>query len=379
MIWKAGEEDMDLITGHSYSEDPFTIMNEATSEFMGNPGTILFFSPVSVFPVLNELLCERFPNTRIFGATTMYSFFENRRIAPDVGTGTVIIGFGDSFECRGGVIEQIDIHPIEYAPTVKRSLEQIEEENTICLSFTTAFFGAEELVLDTLASVIGNRKIPVVGSSCGNLGDDRITYVSYNGEVYSSASLYIFIHNRRGKTVVLKQDMFEPKRTAFTATSVDLKKRIIYELDGEPAALQLAKQLHYELYELGDHLDDYALGRMVGEEIYSTDIGKITKEKGLEVMAAVYGGTRLCLMERSRYNACLSDIVASIRRQIPSPRFVLYINCTSLTKFYDKIKWLNVFSVGMGTIGPVFAGFSGYGEQLGRININKTLLAIAFE
>ena len=370
---------MDLMTGHSYSEDAFTIINEATSGFIGNPGTILFFSPVSVFSELTELLSERFPNTRIFGATTNYSFFENRIISPDHGAGTVIIGFGDSFDCKGGVIEEIRMHPIEYAPVVKRSLEQIEEENTVCLTFTTAFFGAEELVLDTLASVIGDRKIVVAGSSCGNENYGRSTYVSYNGEVYSSASIFLFVHNRRGRTIVLKQDMFEPKRAVFTATSVDLKKRIVYELDGEPAALQLAKHLHYELYELGEHLDDYGLGRMVGSELYTTDIARITKEKGLEMFASVYGGTRLCLLERSRYNACLSDIIASIRRQVPNPRFVLYINCLSLTKYYDKIKWLNVFSVGMGTIAPIFVGVSGYGEQLGRLNINKTLLAIAFE
>ena len=370
---------MELITGHSYSEDPFTIMNEATARFIGNPGTILFFSPVSVFKTLSELLADRFPNTSVFGATTHYSFFENRIISPDRKAGTVIIGFGDSYDCRGGVIEEIRMHPIEYVPAIRRSMEQTKEENTICLTFTTAFFGAEELVLDTVACAIGDRKIPVVGSSCGNEECARNTYVSYNGEVYSSAALYMFIHNRHGRTVVLKQDMFEPKRTVFTATSVDLKKRIIYELDGEPAAMQLARHLHYELYELGDHIDDYGLGRMVGDEIYTTDIAKITKEKGLEMFASVYGGTRLCLLERDRYNACLSDLIASIRRKIPIPRFVMYINCISLTKYYEKIKWLNVFSVGMATIAPIYAGFSGYGEQLGRININKTLLAIAFE
>ena len=370
---------MELVTGHSYSNDAKVIAEEATAGFTGNPGTVLFFSPVSVFFDLTKLLQDRFTGAKVYGVSTNFSFFENRTVMPDVSPGTVVIGFGDGFDCSGGVIEEIISHPIEFAPAIRRCIEEVGEENTVCLTFTTAFQGAEELVLDSIASVIGDRPIPVAGSSAGHEKWERNTYISANGEVFSSASLFLFVHNKNGRIATIKQDMFEPRRTVFTATSVDLKRRIIYELDGVPAAMQLAKHLHYELYELNDHLNDFGLGRIVGDQIYTTDIAKITREKGLEMFASVFGGTRLCLLERSKYNSCLSNLVARIRKTIPNPKFALYFNCMSLTKYYQEINWLNVFSVGIGTASEGFAGMSGYGEQLGRININKTLLVVAFE
>ncbi|MBP5331437.1 MAG: hypothetical protein J6Y89_06265 [Lachnospiraceae bacterium] len=370
---------MDLVTGHSYSKDPSVIVDEATADFSDNPGTILYFSPSSVFEELTAQLSQKYPNVPSYGATTSYSFFEGRRCTEEYGIGTVIVAFGDSFECSGGVIEEILMHPIEFAPVIERSMNEVEQENTVCLTLTTAFFGAEELVLDTLASVIGDRPIHVAGSSCGNETNDRITYVACNGTVYSSASVFLFIHNKCGRVEVIKQDMFVPMRTEFRATSVDVRKRIIHELDGKPAAVQMAKNLHYELYELNEHLLDYGLGRRVGDVVYTTEIMGITRNKGLEMLAGVYGGTRLCLLERGKHDSCLADMVAAVRQRIPQPRFMLYINCISLTKYYKEINWTSVFCAGLGTLAPQFAGISGYGEQLDRININKTLLGIAFE
>ena len=370
---------MSVVTGYSYSENADEITAELAQKITNEPKTILFFSPVSVFEDLSRKMRAVFPDSDIYGVTTNYSFFENRKCTSEYGPGTIAIAFGDSFNCAGGVIEEIILHPTEFSPAVKRSAEMIPEKNTVCLSFTTAFYGSEELILDTLANAIGDKKIPVAGSSCGNEKWERASFVSHNGRVFCAASLFLFVHNRKGKITVMKQDMFVPMRTEFRATSVDVRKRVVYELDGRPAATQLAKKLHFELYELWDHLKDYGLGRMVGNEIYTTEVAGITRDKGLEMFAAVYGGSRLCLLERGKHNSCLSDIIAAIRRSIPSPRFVLYINCMSLTKYYQEINWLNVFSVGMGTLSSDYAGMSGYGEQLGRININKTLMAIAFE
>ncbi|MBO4416366.1 MAG: hypothetical protein J5824_10370 [Lachnospiraceae bacterium] len=370
---------MDLVTGYSYSDDPKTIVSEATASFGDKPGTILYFSPVSVFEGLTKELSQKFPHDQIFGATTNYAFFADRKCSEEYGAGTVIVAFGDTFDCRGGVIEEIVMHPIEFAPAIERCLNEVPEDNTVCLTFTTAFFGAEELVLDTLASAIGDRKIRVAGSSCAHENYERVTYVAYNGTVYSSASIYLFVHNKIGRISVIKQDLFVPMRTEFRATSVDVRKRIVYELDGKPAASELARHLHYELYELDEHLADYGLGREIGDELFMAELVKITKEKGLEVLASVFGGSKLCIVKRGKYDRLLADMIAKVRREIAQPRFMIYINCISLTKYYRSIDWISVFSAGLGTLAPAFAGISGFGEQLDRTNINKTLIGIAFE
>ena len=371
---------MDIKTGHSYASEAGLIVDEATAGFCENPGTILYFSPLKCFDALTGELRSRFPGTQIIGASTNYAFCDNRMQQKNPDCGTVIIGFGDSFDCYAGVIEEVCAHPVKYENRIRECLAKLDtDENTVCLEFTTAFYGGEELVLDTFADALRGHDIPVAGSTCGNEDWNSITCVSCNGKVYHDACVFMFVHNKEGRVAILKQELYEPTRKIFTADSVDIKKRIIYELNGKPAAEVLAKELHYELFELPDHFSEYALGRIVGDKTYSTDFVKITREKGLEMFASVFGGTRLCILERGKYNSCLSNLAANIRRSISEPRLVLYVNCMSLTKFYREINWLDIFNMGLGTASEKYAGISGYGEQLGRIHINKTLLAIAFE
>lgn len=368
---------MDIKIGYSYLCDAEGAVGEASKEF-DSPETILFFAPTGMFRQVSAELSRKFPGCTVVGASTHVAFFENRRW--DTDEGITVVGMGKTYECAGGVIEDIRICPIRYADQVAASVKSLKNtENTVCLSFTNAFFSAEELVLDTLAQGIGKAPIPVVGSTCGNADDSSDTLLSFNGQVYSEASVYLFIHNRCGAVAIAKENLYVPTRRTFTVTSADVANRIVYELDGVPAAIALARSLKKTEGALSERISDYPLGLIEGNEINIAEMHRINPDHSIGMFTSVFAGTRLCLMEPRKYNSCLSDMLDDIRKHISKPGWILYINCMSLTRLYREEDWLPVFTAGLGNLDSPFAGISGYGEQLGRVNMNKSFLAVAFE
>lgn len=371
---------MEIKTGYSYQTEAKAAIDEATKEF-AQPHTLLFFSSVAMFAAVTKELVEKYPTVDVYGATTSTAFFENRSWFGDKNTaGLVVISFGDSFQCCGGVIEEISNRPIIYASRVQDSLKHFEStENTICLTFINAFRGAEELVLDTLNLALDGTNIKVAGSTCGNETNSSKTMISHNGRVYTDAAIYLLIRNLNGRVKIFRENIFNKTKKIVTATKVDVDERIVYEFNGIPAAEALAKSLYVKPEELMNIVGEHPLGRLEGDDINVVEIYGVIENNALKLHSSVFGGTKLTILELGDYSKCLLDFVADIRREVRNPQFVLFINCMSLTKLYKDNGWLPVFGTGIAAAGQCFAGISGYGEQKDRLNLNKSMLAVVFE
>ena len=67
---------------------------------------------------------------------------------------------------------------------------------------------------------------------------------------------------------------------------------------------------------------------------------------------------------------------SGIKSAIPHPKFTLLMTCITRTLYFDRSgmkgsiigKYKNTF--------PTFCGFSCYGEQIGRIHCNQTLVSL---
>lgn len=371
---------MELKIGYSYSNIAMTAVNEACKDFR-EPETIMFFSPLLLFEDINRMLSLRYPDCVIIGSTTMIAFFEGRFFSEDKDTpGTVVVSMGRSYECVAGLIENIKDRPMLAKNEIRRTASRLRSrEDNVCICFNSAYMVAEELVLDTFSEALRDFSIPVVGSSAGNENWETQTRLAYNGRVYDNACVYLMIHNRLGRIHIYKENMFKPTRNMFTATSVDINNRIVYELDGMPAAQAYAKALHVDMSELSEYWDSHPIGRIEGDDINVAEVTGITEENGLQILSTVFGGTKVSILEQSNFSDCMAEFVAKIRSKVPRPSFVFYINCMSLTRLYKENDWLPVFGYELGTVADDFAGMSGYGEQFGRTNLNKSLLAIVFE
>lgn len=369
---------MRVSVGVSNSSDTETAIKEAMVE-VKSPSLVLFFAPVSLFKKLSEALHTKFPSTIVIGTTSAYMYSQSGLSYNSV----CIVSFADGIKVSGGVIEEIKRYPMKYAPRVKEAQSVVPHENTVCFEFTTAFSNSEELVLATLNSVCTEFSIPVFGGTAGTNSDETNdcteSYISYNGAVHTDASVFFFIHNVKGRIALIKENIYTATSSAFTATSVDVKNRIISELDGQPVSKVFCSMLHCIPSELPGYLSIYPLGRMVGSDLYISDFNKIYDDGSISWHTRIYNGTRVCLVKPDDYAAITKQTFDKIHAEIKTASFTLLIHCIARTLYYKQIEYLDEYARLCGKNLSPLAGFSSTGEQLGNVHLNQTMIAAVFE
>lgn len=369
---------MNVICGKSKSSSPQKMVQESTVSITEKPELILFTSPFSCFSEISLELHNKYPETTILGEISSHSFY-NTQINEE---SLFITAFMDDICCSGDVIFDINRYPSKYLSKIQDSLTKLgDTENTICLLFTPSFSNSEELVLDTFSAVCEKNNIEIVGSSSGKNQEalDRISYVSYNGKVYDNASVYVFIHNKKGKIKLYKENIFVPTEKIIMATSVNLKKRLVNEFNNIPAATYITSYFKCEPEELYQRFLETPLGIIGKNDYYPLSFEKILPDKSLSWFSRVYNTTNLNIMKSGNYPKITDDIISNIKKDFPNPSFVFYIEDENLFSFFENHNFLNEFHTKLNDNFTNSAGFTSLGEQLNHYHLNHSLLYIIFE
>lgn len=272
---------------------------------------------------------------------------------------------------------------MKYAPAVKDAHDAVSHDNTVCFEFTTAHSMSEELVLATLNSICEEYDIPVYGASAGLSGADfasgKESYVSLNGKVYTDASVFFFIHNVKGKIVLVKENVYQPTSTTFTATSVDVKNRLLRELDGRPAVKVLSEVLRCEPRNLAAKLKVFPLARVVGDDLLMSDFNTVFEDGSISWNTRIYNGTKVCLAKPSDYRAITQQTCDKIHTQLKNPSFTFMCHCLARTLYYQDEGYLDEYARVCGKSLSPLLGFSSTGEQLNNMHLNQTMTAAIFE
>lgn len=369
---------MKILTGLSSASNVDVAVSQVIENFK-TPELIIFFAPVSKFKAVAEKFKNLFSDTTVLGTTSHYMFSNN-----GISENTICaISFEEGIQFGSGVIEEIKRYPLKYAPVVKEQLNKVPKENTICMEFTTALSMSEELVLALYDTVCAPDSIPVFGGSSGmsetEFENKEKSFVSYNGKVYDEASIFVFIHNQKGKIEIFKQNIYKKSSDFFRVTDVDIKNRIVKELDGKPAAEVLAAEIPCVKEELPYYLQIYPVGRVMANGFYISDLNKVLPDGSVSWNSRIYNETRICLVEPDDYKKITNDTIKKVHEKIKDPSFVFMINCLALTVYYKKINYLSEFSDLMGKSFKYFAGFSSTGEQLNDMHLNQTMIMAVFE
>ena len=369
---------MKVTVGMSDSQNEAEAVQEAVKN-LGNSKLILFFAPLEKFISITVLLSRQFHGVTIVGTTNYYGYTQ---AGLSVGS-LIVVSFeeGISFSC--GILEEIKRYPMKFAPAVTKSLSEIPHDNTVCLEFTTAFSKSEELVVSTLDSLCSPCMIPVVGASAGmndeQFGSQQPTYISLNGKVFLDATVFLMLHNDKGRIALFKENVYKPTSTYFTVTSVDVRNRIINELDGHPAVQVFAKALQCTPEEVPEKLRVTPLGRVVRDELYLCDFCETFADGSVSWNARIYNNTRICLVRLDDYKKITQQTFDAIHNKIASPSFTLLIHCLARTLYYKQIGFLDEYSRACAKNLSPLAGLSSTGEQLYDMHLNQTMIAVVFE
>lgn len=341
-----------------------------------SPKMVLFFSSAEHFQEYTVELKKIFETSIVIGSTSFAEFCNDGAYK----SGLVVIGFEDGIECYADVLEDVDKYPIKYTKRISNCVNKIKDySNTVCFEICSALVSCEEFVLSTLNAVLDEKKIPLFGGSSGDEGKAENTMISFNGIVYNKACVFVIIKNMGGKIKLYRENIYKPTDNYFTATKVDLRKRIVYEYDNKPAAEVIAKALNTTIEKLPKYLDNHPIGRIVGDDMYITANKAVCENKGIEYHARVYKNENMVLLEPSDYKETINNTINQIKKDIPKPSLSIMVNCLARSMLFESDGYLNEFAKEMATALGNYIGFSGYGEQLNKQHFNQTMVIAVFE
>jgi hypothetical protein len=339
---------------------------------------ITFFGTEHAPESLVAMLAEAFPGVPVSGCTT----------AGEIGPagmmqgGVLLIAFPkEGFRLRGELITDIGVgveHATEAARRLKAQMasdaERLSRSNTFALLLVDGLSNVEETVVAAIHW--GLDDIPLIGGSAGDGLAFRRTAVIHDGRSASRAAVLLMIESDY-PFEVFKTQNFEPTPIKLVVTAADAEKRIVYELNAEPAAREYASAIGLLPDELGPFsFASYPLVVKVGGDYYCRSIRNMNPDGSLSFFCAIDEGLVFTVARPQDMLQSTAAVLEELNAKLGGIELVIGFDCIlrrldaetrqirrEMDALYQK------YSV---------AGFQTYGEQFNAMHLNQTLTGIAF-
>ncbi len=230
----------------------------------------------------------------------------------------------------------------------------------------------EELTTATLHNALDG--VALIGGSAGDSLTFTETKVFVDGKFHSNAAAFTLIESLLPfKT--FKFQHCEPSDKDMVITESDPSKRIVYEIDGGPAALELAEIIGIKKEELTMEVySTHPVMLQIGKEWYIRSIQRCNEDDSLTFACAIDSGIPLTVGEAKGLASTLNGQVDQLLDEFKTIEATLGFDCIH--------RRLEIMETGLqekveGLLGKInFVGFSTYGEQFNSIHVNQTLTGI---
>ncbi|MDY6951805.1 MAG: FIST N-terminal domain-containing protein [Thermodesulfobacteriota bacterium] len=267
-------------------------------------------------------------------------------------------------------------HARELADAIRRELSlsrKFERETMFGLLLVDGLSMLEEQVVSALHNQF--EGIPMVGGSAGDDLRFKTTAVYSDGRFLSDAALFTLVETTL-PFLIFKTQHFEPTDTKMVITEAEPHKRLVAEINAEPAAEEYARVLGLEVGELNPTVfSEYPLMLKVGDEWYVRSIQRANKDKSLTFYCAIELGLVMTLAKGVDPVTDLKEKLEALFLEIPNPQLLIGCDCI--------LRKLEIVEKGMqGQMAQLLkdlnvVGFSTYGEQFESIHVNQTLTGLA--
>jgi hypothetical protein len=216
-------------------------------------GTVLFFASPSVAgSAVAARLMERFPGVPVIGCTSAGEFTERRTATNAVSAvvlprGVVHRGAAALARLDDGVEQAVTAAVAQVERQLQVSLRDVDPTRYVGLVLIDGIHGSEERVNE----ILGNLA-PLMSFVGGSAGDDlqfAKTEVYCGGESSDHGAAVLVLDVAVPFTIV-KSCSFEPAGKSFTITEADVPNRVVWQLDGRPAAEVYAEAVGCSVAEL---------------------------------------------------------------------------------------------------------------------------------
>ena len=230
----------------------------------------------------------------------------------------------------------------------------------------------EEHLTATLAAGLG--AMPLFGGSSGDGTDFKATYLAHDGAILQDAALLALVRTRC-PVRVFSLDHLVPTDTRMVVTRADPERRIVHEINAEPAAREYARLLGKDPHQLSPFI--FAAHPVVvrlGDTHHVRAIQQVDGNGDLVFFSAINEGMVLTLASHQDIASHLEAGLADLGRD-GVPDHILGCDCIlrrieagQMQKTHEISDILRRHRV---------VGFSTYGEQIGALHVNQTLTGVA--
>ncbi len=232
----------------------------------------------------------------------------------------------------------------------------------------------EERVISSLSASLS--PLSLFGGSASNCTFNGETLVFHDGRFYGDAAILTLIHTHLPFKVFSSQQ-FVGSNDQLIVTGADPERRIVTELNGEPAAFEYARRLGWNISQLrSDGALLPPLVVRVGGSWHTRSVRGLTADGGLELACAIDEGVPLSVGHNTGMLENLRSLFEDIQGAVGHPHAVLGFDCIMRRIEADTV---NIKP----ELRDLFAqyhvvGCSTFGEQFNGLHCNHTFTGVAF-
>jgi len=339
---------------------------------------VFFCSPEYELDALGSELARLFPGVNLVGCTTAG---EISALGYGTGTLTGVSFASDDFSVvttRLNGLSRFEFAAGQAAASaaieeLQQAGKSVQTRNTFAFLMVDGLSQQEESLVAALFH--GMRDIPLFGGSAADGLDFGQTFVYHEGRFRQDCAVLSLIHTERA-FVVFKTQHFVPSDEKMVVTEAQPLRRIVTEINGEPAAREYARVVGMEVDALTPMIfAAHPVVVKVGGDYYVRAIQKVNDDESLSFFCAIDEGVVLTVARGIGLLKNLEQAFADVRAQIGEPELILGCDCVLRHVEIGQRRLTEEVSRVLSASRVV--GFATYGEQFNAMHVNQTFTAVA--
>ncbi len=339
---------------------------------------LVFFSPDIPPQLFAEALAEHFPGIPVFGCTTA------GELGPDgiSDGGAVALAFrARDFSIVAKPIIDIDAAALEAVrgdiSEMRGRLDATESDakprNRFALLLVDGLCLHEEALVSTIGACLDD--IQIVGGSAGDGMNFGSTWVTFDGKARDNCAVLLIVSTDL-PCRPFKCNSFEPTSTKLVVTEADIERRIVYELNAEPAAREYARIIGVSEGELNAYVfAAHPVIVRVGGDFYARSIQRANPDGSLTFFCAIDEGLVLTAAGRLDTLGVVEEMFKDTEKEIGEVS--VYIGFDCLHRRLDAEQRQIVRDLEDLYRRNHVVGFNTYGEQFDAMHLNQTFSGVA--
>ncbi|MEO1291780.1 MAG: FIST N-terminal domain-containing protein [Pseudomonadota bacterium] len=338
---------------------------------------IVFFAPNAPRQALTQALTDRFGDIPVVGCTSA------GEITPDgyaEDTVTALALAQPAFKTATALVPSLSEFRLEEGAPIARDLLRAGQTafgadpnrgDCFAILLVDGASRQEEALVAALAHGLGG--VPIFGGSAACGLDFDETYILEGGQLHTDAALLILVHSRYPFDVFCL-DHFEPSDQKMVVTAADPDRRIVTEINAEPAAIEYARLVGIAETQLSPFVfAEHPVVVRVGGQYHVRAIQRVEPDGSLQFFCAIDEGLVLTVARSLDMSTHLAEAMAALAGG-REPLATLGFDCILRRLEAEHKQAGRAISETLSRYNSV--GFCTYGEQYRSMHVNQTFTGV---